>query len=162
MALTRTVTLLCFTLGCCSLIPSSVAAQSQSPVRDDADGARQQVFELERQWVAAEGRHDAATLRRILDDKFVATYGTSPPYDKDAFIQQETAGEVNPTASQALTDETVVVDQDTAVVVGTDTMHWTRNGVTHTAVARYTVTYIRRRGEWVALAEQLVEVPQTK
>jgi hypothetical protein len=27
---------------------------------------------------------------------------------------------------------------------------------------RYTVTYIHRNGQWVALAEHLVEVPQAK
>lgn len=162
MALTRTVTLLCLTFGCSMTTPSSVAAQTQSSTRDAADDARQQVLELEKQWVAAEARHDAASLRRILDDKFIVSYGTRPPYNKDVFIQHETSGEVDPTASQTLTDETVVVDQDTAIVVGTDTMQWTRDSVKHTAVARYTTVYIRRRGEWVALAEHLVDVPQPK
>lgn len=161
MALTRTVKLLCFTFGC-FLPVSSVAVQPQSSVRDASDGAKQQVLELENQWVAAEAKHDAATLRRILDDKFIACFGIKPPYSKDAFIRHETSGEVDPTASQSITDESVVVDQDTAIVVATDTMQWTRDNVKHTVVARYTTTYIRRQGAWVAIAELLVEVPQTK
>jgi ketosteroid isomerase-like protein len=64
--------------------------------------------------------------------------------------------------SQTLTDETVIVDGDTAVVVGTDTLRGTKSGAAHTAVARYTVTYIRRNGQWMALAEHLAELPQAK
>lgn len=124
--------------------------------------AKQQVLDLEKEWVAAEIKHDANTLRRILDDKFVASFGAKKPYDKEGFIKGICGSDVDPTESQTLTDETVIVDGDTAVVVGTDTLRGTKNGTTYTEVARYTVTYIHRQGQWVALAEHLVEVPQTK
>ena len=120
------------------------------------------MLDLGKEWVAAEVKHDAATLRRILDDKFVASFGVEKPYDKGAFIKLICSGDVDPTASQTLTDETVIIDQDTAVVVGTDTARGTDSGKTYTVVYRYTVTYIRRRGQWIALAEHLVEVPQGK
>jgi hypothetical protein len=123
---------------------------------------RQQVLDLEQEWVAAEHNHDAAVLRRILDDKFVASFGTGKPYDKEAFIKEIISGDVDPTESQTLTDRTTIIDNDTAVVVGTDTERGTRKGVAYTAVARYTVTYVHRNGRWVALAEHLVEVPQAK
>jgi hypothetical protein len=71
-------------------------------------------------------------------------------------------GDVDPTESQTLTDQTVIIDEDTAVSIGTDTLHGTKKGAAYTEVARYTVTYIRRHGQWVALAEHLVEVPQAK
>ena len=125
-------------------------------------GAKQQVLDLSKEWVAAEIKHDANTLRRILDDKFVASFGAEKPYDKEAFIKLIVTGDVDPTESQTLTDETVVIDQDTAVVVGTDTLRGTKKGAAYTLVARYTVTYIRRHGEWAALAEHLVELPQAK
>ncbi len=123
---------------------------------------RQQVLDLSKEWVAAEIKHDANTLRRILDDKFVASFGAEKPYDKEAFIKLIVTGDVDPTESQTLTDETVVIDQDTAVEVGTDTVRGTEKGAAYTMVYRYTVTYIRRHGQWVALAEHLVEVPQAK
>ena len=72
------------------------------------------------------------------------------------------SGDVDPTESQTLTDESVIIDQDTAVVVGTGTQHGTDKGTPYSAVYRYTVTYIRRHGEWLALAEHLVQVSQTK
>ncbi len=127
-----------------------------------AADAKQQVLDLEQEWVAAEHNHDAAALRRILDDKFVASFGAKKPYDKEAFIKEIVSGDVDPTESQTLTDRTVIIDHDTAVVVGTDTERGTRNGRAYTAVYRYTVTYIRRNGSWVALAEHLVEVPKAK
>jgi hypothetical protein len=107
-------------------------------------------------------KHDATMLRRILDDKFVASFGVKEPYDKEAFIKLIITGDVDPTESQTLTDETVVIDQDTAVVVGTDTVRGTEKGEAYTVVYRYTVTYIRRQGQWVALAEHLVKVPEKK
>ena len=136
----------------------SVADAKTPPTTD----AKQQVLDLSKEWVAAEIKHDANTLRRILDDKFVASFGAEKPYDKEAFIKLIVMGDVDPTESQTLTEQTVVIDQDTAVEVGTDTERGTRRGSAYTSVYRYTVTYILRNGHWVALAEHLVEVPQGK
>jgi ketosteroid isomerase-like protein len=113
----------------------------------------QALRKLERDWVDAETRHDAVALKSILHDKFVATFGAGKPLDKDAFIKAETAGPVDPTVSQELSDQTIVVAGDTAIVVETDTERTLRGGKPSTAVYRFTVTYIRRGGHWVALAE---------
>jgi len=124
--------------------------------------AREEVLKLETEWATAENKHDEATLRRILDEKFVVTLGTKPPHDKEGFIKAELSGDVDPTVSQTLTDQTVIVDGDTAVVVATDTLRGTRKGEAYTMVGRYTVTYIRRNGRWVALAEHMVIAPEAK
>lgn len=144
-----------------SFYPKTAAANT-SLAQDDLAGAKQQVLDLEQEWVAVENKHDAATLRRILDDKFVASFGVEKPYDKEAFIKEIVGGDVDPTESQTLTDRTIIIDRDTAVVVGLDTERGTKKGAPYTAVYRYTVTYIRHNGRWVALAEHLVEVPQAK
>ena len=149
------------TLACGMAVVSVFAAPKNPKARPPVD-ARQEVLDLEKEWVAAEIKHDAATLRRILDDKFLASFGARKPYDKETFIKQIVSGDVDPTESQTLADESVIIDQDTAVVVGTDTEQGTEKGKAYTAVARYTVTYIRRHGQWLALAEHLVDVPQTK
>jgi hypothetical protein len=120
------------------------------------------VLDLEQEWVAAEHNHDTAVLRRILHDKFIATFGAEKPDDKEAFIKEIVSGDVDPTESQTLTDRNVIIDRDTAVVVGTDTERGTKKGAAYTVVYRYTVTYIRRNGRWIALAEHLVEGPQGK
>ena len=144
-----------------SFFPKTSATNATLP-DNDLSTAKQQVLELGKEWVAAEVKHDATTLRRILDDKFVVSFDAKKPYDKEAFIKEILAGDVDPTESQTLTDETVVIDHDTAVVVGTDTLRGTDKDAAYTADSRYTVTYIRRHGQWVALAEHLVEVPQAK
>jgi len=147
-------------LACC--VPVLFAsAEPKNPTLPSAD-VKQQVLDLGKEWVAAEVKHDANTLRRILDDKFVASFGVKEPYDKETFIKHIVTGDVDPTESQTLTNETVIIDQDTAVVVGTDTARGTYNGSAYTVVYRFTVTYIRRNGQWLALAEHLVEVPEAK
>jgi hypothetical protein len=54
--------------------------------------------------------------------------------------------------------DAVIIDGDTAVVLGTETLHGTRDGAAYTGVLRYTVTYIRRHGSWRALAEHAFRV----
>ena len=152
--------ILCLTFVCC-VAGSFAASEPRNSTTLPAD-ARQQVLDVSKEWVAAEIKHDANTLRRILDDKFVASFGVKEPYDKETFIKHIVVGDVDPTESQTLTDETVVIDRDTAVEVGTDTERGTDKGVAYTVVYRYTVTYIRRHGQWVALAEHLVRVPEAK
>src|SRR5215472_977917 len=144
-----------------SFFPKAATADATLS-QDELSTAKQQVLDLEKEWVAAEQKHESATLRRILDDKFVASFGAEKPYDKEAFIKGTLSGDVDPTESQTLTDRTVIIDHDTAVVVGTDTERGTRKGVAYMEVARYTATYIHRNGKWVALAEHLVEAPQGK
>jgi hypothetical protein len=106
---------------------------------------------LESDWVAAEDRRDAATLRSILDDQFIATFGTAEPLDKEAFIREETQSPPDPTVSQVLSDRKIIVVDRTAVIVETDTLR--RDGKP-SLVWRFTVTYIKRADRWLALAEQ--------
>ena len=60
---------------------SQAGEQKNSKTLPPAD-AKQQVLNLEREWVDAEIKHDSVTLRRILDDKFVATFGAENPMIK--------------------------------------------------------------------------------
>jgi ketosteroid isomerase-like protein len=149
-------------LASCALAASSLTAADIGPgvpATDTHGDVEQVLLELEQEWVAAENHHDAATLRRILDDQFVNTFGTGELLDKEAFIAAVTSGELDPSLSQTLSDRTTVIAGDTAIVVGTDTVRRTREGKTVTTVFRYTVTYIRRQGRWTALAEHMVRVP---
>jgi hypothetical protein len=149
------------TLTSC-LAEAALGAEPNNASSPSVADARQQVLALGKEWAAAEIKHDATTLRRILDDKFLASFGGGKPYDKAAFIKAITEGPVDTTASQTLTDESVIVDRDTAVIVGTDTVRETEKGILSTIVYRYTVTYVYRHGRWLALAEHLAEVPPTK
>ena len=116
-----------------------------------ADRARKEIAALERAWVDAEMNRDAGALERILDDQFICTFQTSKPLRKSDFIKAETRP--GPKGTQDLSDETVVIDRDTAIAVETDTLHGVRDGSPFTATGRFTVTYIKRGGRWRALAE---------
>ena len=99
-----------------------------------------------------------AALGRILDDKFISTSGAGKSLDKDGFIKALTAGPADPGQSQTLTDETVIVDGDTAVTVGTDTFF--KAGSAGGPKLRYTITLVRRHGHWAALAEHISALPR--
>lgn len=118
--------------------------------------AKRQVLQLEREWTAAEIKRDVVKLRQILDDQFVATFGSGDVTDKEGFIKAVVGDENDVILSQDLTDETIRVDGDTAVAVLTDTVHGTDKGEPYTQVLRITTTYIRREGKWLALAEHMV------
>jgi hypothetical protein len=128
---------------------SGARAADHRPTADE-----EALITLERNWVDAENRHDGAALQAILDDRFVATFGAGKLLNKDAFIQHETRGTVDPTISQGISDRTIIVVADTAVVVETFTVHKTKDGLSTSAAWRFTVTYVRQGDHWVALAEQ--------
>lgn len=147
-----------FALAYC-LLGTSAATEPASPqaVPPPLD-ARRQLLDLEKRWMEAEDKSDLEALRRILDDRFVATLGAARTYDKEAFIELFDR-DADPSASQSTTYQALIIDGDTAVVVGTDTARGTRDGAAYTAVYEYTVTYIRRDGRWRALAEHIVKAP---
>ncbi len=117
--------------------------------------ARGQLKALEQQWTAAEQRHDTVALDRILDDHFICTFGAGKPLDKAAFIRLAAGGAIDPTLTQDLADEVILVDHDTAVISEADTIHGTTGGKAYIHQFRVTATYIRRHGHWLALAEHL-------
>ena len=136
----------------------SATVQAEDPVSPAPADIKQQVMNLLRDWVTAENEHDAAALRRILDDQFITTSGAGKPRNKESFIKSLTAGKADPRQSQSLTDENIVVEGDTAVVVGTDTFHRTDGAKPDGLALRYTITFIRRDGRWRALAEHIVKI----
>jgi ketosteroid isomerase-like protein len=113
----------------------------------------QALLKVEHEWVDAEARHDVVALQAILDDRFVATFGAGKLLNKKAFIEELTAGAIDPTESQELSDRTIIVTGDTAVVVETDTIRRVTKGEPSARVWRFTVTYVKRRGHWIGLAE---------
>ena len=129
------------------------------PAVTAAPDAEQQLRQLELEWTAAEKNRDAATLRRILDDRFVSFGSSGKPVGKEEFISEVIGADSDPILSQELTDQTFVIAANTAVVFETDTIQTLRSGKPHKQVLRISATYANRDGRWVALAEQFVPVP---
>lgn len=142
--------------GCGAALPVALSVAAQAATSSPGE-AKQQVLDVTEQWVAAENKHDAAALGHILDDQFISTFAANSPIGKDAFIKGITKGEVDPTQSQSLTDEQVVVEGDTAIITGIDTFHSAVK--TPIPPMRFTITYVRRQGQWRALAEHIVAIP---
>ena len=136
-----------------------LAAQAQNSRNATPADARQQVMNATEEWIAAENKHDAVALDRILDDNFISTFAANKPRSKADFIKGIVTGPIDPTQSQSLTDVSVVVDGDTAVTVGTDTFH---SATKPPLALRYTITYVRKQGRWVALGEHIVTIPPAK
>jgi len=141
-----------------SVVAWCATAQAEGSQTPAATNAKQQASNLLRDWVTAENEHDAAALGRILDDQFISTYGAGKPVRKDAFIKSLTSGKADPRQSQSLSDETVIVDGDTAILVGTNIFHRTDGAAPDGLALRYTITCVRRGGRWVALAEHIVKM----
>lgn len=150
--------IVCMILGLALAGPVSVQAAT-TPAR--MSKAEQQVTAVLQTWVNAEIHRDAATLRRILSPKFITTYAAGTPHTRDDFIKAIVSGETTMTA-HTLDDTKIVVDRDTAIAVGLDTIHGESQGKPFTGVYRYTITFVRRQARWVALAEHIVHVPDAK
>lgn len=113
----------------------------------------QQVIATESDWVQAEVHRDAAVLERVLDDRFLVNSSSGTLSDKPTVIAEVLGWKM---VSQTITDRTVVVDGDTAVVYGTANFRFAVEGQDDEASAgRYTTTYIKRDGQWRALALQM-------
>jgi hypothetical protein len=81
----------------------SVAAERKNSNALLAADDKQRLLDLEQEWVTAENRHDASTLRRILQEKFVAPVpDRRNQCDKEAFIREIVGSDVDPVASQTL------------------------------------------------------------
>ena len=113
----------------------------------------QQVLAVERAWIDAEVSHDEAVLNRVLDDRFVLNSSSGTPGTKAALIAAVLQMNM---VSQTLTDQAVLVDGDTAVVMGTAHFTFAVEGKDNaTSASRYITTYIKRDGQWRALALQM-------
>ena len=121
------------------------------------DGAtdEERLLKLERVWMQAEVEKDTQTLRRILDDRFVATFSSGRTLDKADFVALFEGDGSHVMHSCEAAERQMIIDADTAVVVDTATMRGTRNGEAYATRARVTATYIKRDGAWRILAEHI-------
>ena len=142
----------------CAVLFSSIA-DSTEPVWTEA---QQQVLNVDRQWADAEIKRDASSLRRILDDGFIAVYGSGKVVDRETFIKNVIGDVSGNILSQDIGDITVRVQGGTAVLVETETIRGTDGGQAYVTALRLTTTYIKRNDRWVALAENFARATDLK
>ena len=115
----------------------------------------QRVLATEDEYVAAEIERDEVTLRRIVDDRFVLNSSDGTTSDKAALIKGILGWNMS---GQTISERTVVVEGDTAVIFGTTELRFAVSGGEDSkSLLRYTATYIKRQGEWRLLALQMAK-----
>lgn len=128
---------------------------ARAMANDQLEGEAQRVLAAEDAWIAAEIGRDEATLRRIIDDRFVFNSNSGKTTDKASLIKEILGWKMT---DQTLSERTVLVAGDTAVVFGTTELRFASEGKEDSKVLlRYTATYIKRAGEWRALALQMTK-----
>jgi hypothetical protein len=109
----------------------------------------QRVLQVDQEWLAAEDRHDEATLRRILDERFVGTED-GETLGRDEYIREA----LKEPSTQSLVHNVVRLYGDTAIVVDTDTVHTRQGRRDHVEIYKCTITFLKRDNAWRAVAEQ--------
>ena len=117
----------------------------------------QTIKDLDQRWATAEVTHDKAFLERFLDDRFVVTDDAGKTENK----AQSIADTLSDTSmkSQSITQNALHLYGDAAVAVVTDTAGFVKHGTLHYAKGKFTITLIKRDGQWYAAAEQWVFIP---
>ena len=144
-------TILLVSIGAFAFVPLAVHAQNasaQTPPTED-----QRVLAIEDEYVAAEVSRDEATLRRIVDDRFLFNSNTGTTTGKEDFIQSVLKMSM---VGQTISERSVVIEGEIALVFGTAELRFVVPGKDESvSVLRYTSTYVKRDGEWRLLALQM-------
>jgi ketosteroid isomerase-like protein len=132
---------------------ADLTAQSQPSKAPSTGDDEKQLLALERQWADAEVKHNAAFLDRVLDDRFIVIDSQGRTRDKAAFVADLLKSAMT---SQMISDETVHIFGDTAVIHGTDTVQPSDGKAPYSL--RYLTVYAKREGGWRAVAEEFSKV----
>jgi len=115
-----------------------------------ADSAEESaVIAVEDEWIRAEIEHDEATLREVIDDRFVFNSNSGKTSGKEGLIQGVLASKMS---GQNISERSVLVDGDVAMIFGTaEFLYAVPDGEDATSLARYTSVYVKRDGQWRAI-----------
>jgi ketosteroid isomerase-like protein len=119
-----------------------------------------QVRELNQQWADAIVKGDTRTLDQLFADEMIVTSGNGTIRDKAGEL-----GDLKPTPDGKTyffnTDDVRVrVYKDAAVVTGHAKWRFSYQGKDIDNERRYTHVYIRQRGRWRIVAQQLTRIAQ--
>ena len=111
------------------------------------------VLAAEDEYVAAEVGRDEATLRRLVDDRFLFNTSRGTTTGKEELIQEVMKMNM---VGQTIRERSVLVEGGVALVFGTAELRFASAGQPEsTAALRYTATYVNRQGQWRLLALQM-------
>ena len=135
-----------------SLPTASALAQAKG---SEFSAEEQQVLAVEDEYVVAEVNRDEATLRRLLDDRFVWNRSNGTTTGKEAYVQNIMKDSFS-LVGQHLRERSVLLQGDMAFVFGTTDLRFVDPGQPETKTSlRYTAAYARHDGQWLMLVLQM-------
>ena len=118
----------------------------------------QRVLAAEDEYVAAEVTRDEATLRRMIDDRFLFNSSKGMTTGKEELVQSILKMAM---VGQTLRERSVLIEGDIALVFGTAELRFAVPGKeASVSTLRYTSTYVKRQGQWRMLALQMQQKAQ--
>ena len=145
-----------------------VAASGQAAAADPAPGAgnaEAEVKKLEREWLDAYEKHDAAAMDRVVADDFTITFPNGGIQTKPQLMSMIKAPRRPGQPRMKFRTEGVQSRAygDTVILMGRVVAEFPQpDGKTAREVSRYTDTYVRLGGRWQVVASHLsnVEAPR--
>jgi len=139
--------------------PALVVGQGRTKSKGpQAGGVEQQLKQMEDDWQKATRTKDAALLKRIIADDWVATDDKGVALTREQYVSQTTSS-TDVVQSNENTDMQVRVYGNTAVVTGGLTEKGTRNGTAYLDTYKWTDVFVKRRGHWQAVVSHWAKVP---
>jgi ketosteroid isomerase-like protein len=126
----------------------------------DAKSVEQTLIQLEHAWTDAVVKNDTAALGKILGDDWVGI-GASGPTTKAQLLADLKSGDMK-FESQTLGEMKVRVFGDAAVVTGSDDEKASYKGKDTSGHYVWTDVFVKRKGQWQAVASQGALVPPAK
>jgi len=143
-----------------SLFSSITASQTVAGESNMVSSNERVVKALERNYAEAVIRQDVPALERILADDFIATSSRGELRNKGQEID-----DIKPSPDYVmkgfdLDDVSVRVFGDTAIATGRSTLKASYKGRDSISLFRYTRVYVKRKGKWQVVSQQLTRIPQ--
>jgi len=133
-------------------------ADKQEKTKGGKAGVEQALMQMEREWVEAAQKKDAATLDRILADDWVGQGPTGIAKKAEALADLKSGD--NKLESITLGDMKVRVFRDTAIVTGSDDEKSSYKDKDTSGHYTWTDVFVKRQGRWQAVASQSTRLTQ--
>src|SRR5215472_598026 len=126
--------------------------------RDQSKRALQSILDLQRRWVEALIRADAASLDAILEDTYVDTDESGSRFDKTAILEALKSGDLK-LDSITLLETEVYRYGNSAVLIGSSAQSGSFQGRSIAPKILFTAALILRNRKWAAVAAHRTAAP---
>jgi hypothetical protein len=138
---------------------SAVTIIAQTPVQPKTGSVEQEIMKLEKGWIDAWLKHDAAFMDRILADDYTSTDENGTVFTRTEILEQVKTGEYV-LLSTVANDWKVRVYGDAAVWMGLNTDKAQYKGKDISGQYRWMDTWVKIAGRWRCVASQGTKVVQ--